>query len=91
MTSRLNRNSGTQNEWMTSAEATWNSMRLPAGHHQDRDLVAGSQRLDLVEVQVGAVLGVQAAHRADLLLAVRASMPSGLETIAALRAGSAPS
>jgi hypothetical protein len=31
ITSRLNRNSGTQNAWTTSAEAIWNSMRLPVG------------------------------------------------------------
>ena len=31
ITSRLNRNSGTQNPWITSAEAIWNSMRLPEG------------------------------------------------------------
>ena len=32
MTSRLNKNSGTQNAWMTSADSNWNSMRLPAGN-----------------------------------------------------------
>ncbi|CNH85374.1 Uncharacterised protein [Mycobacterium tuberculosis] len=31
ITSRLNKNSGTQKEWITSAAANWNSMRLPAG------------------------------------------------------------
>ena len=31
ITSRLNRNSGTQKAWTTSAESSRNSMRLPAG------------------------------------------------------------
>ncbi|COY32411.1 Uncharacterised protein [Mycobacterium tuberculosis] len=31
ITSRLNKNSGTQNACITSAEAIWNSIRLPDG------------------------------------------------------------
>ncbi|SHV44709.1 Uncharacterised protein [Mycobacteroides abscessus subsp. abscessus] len=31
ITSRVNRNGTTRNEWMTSAEASWNSMLLPLG------------------------------------------------------------
>ena len=63
---------------------------LARGQHQDRDLGAGAERLDLVEVQVGAVLGVEAADRADDS-SPWASTPSGLEAMAALRSGSAPS
>ena len=91
ITSRLNRNSGTQKPWITSAEAIWNSMRLPVGTTSTGISVTGAEGLDLVEVQVGAVLGVHAADRAELLLAVSLSTPSGLETMAALRAWSAPS
>ena len=38
MTSRLNRNSGTQNEWMTSSECSMIWTVSPDRDHQDRDL-----------------------------------------------------
>ena len=89
-TSRLNRNSGTQKPWITSAEAIWNSIRLPAGTTStgisvDEPSVSTLSKFRY-ERSSGFIPRIGPTSSSPCL-----STPSGLEIMASLRAASAPS
>ena len=90
ITSRLNRNSGTQNAWMTSADAIWNSMRLPVGSTRTGISVLVPSVSTLSKFRYVRSSGFS-PRTAPTSSSPCSSMPSGLDSIAALRSLSAPS